>query len=451
MISRRDFMKLVGGGAALVASGCGGGTVSPSPDPPPATPTPVPPGSLEKIEHIIFTMQENRSFDHYFGKLPQYRASKGIPGDVDGLPENASNPSYDQSYTVFPHHLEMPRHENLSPGWNESHRSWNRHAPASDIPKLDGFVFSQANFARQNTSQPHCDFEGLRAMGFYDERDIPFYYELASQFAISDRHFSSVLAATLANRMYLISGSSHGRVFPSRPTPQQVQADTIFDLCERNGVSWKIYVRGDFTYFSWFAGWNTLKDSGKIVSAERFFEDAKNGNLPKVAMFESGTRSGLDEHPLNNIHDGAQYMERFFRAIMEGPAWRKTAAILTYDEGGGFFDHVPPPNAPRPDDIEPMLEPTDTQGSFGRYGYRVPLIVVSPWVKRHYVSHIPNDFTSILRLIERRFGLPSLTRRDAAAHDLLDMFDFSRMSLETPPPLPQQHKTGDSNVPNCHV
>src|SRR5262249_36238126 len=122
-------------------------------------------------------------------------------------------------------------------------------------------------------------------------------------------------------------------------------------------------------------------------------------------------------------------------------SWKNSIMMLTYDEGGGFYDHVAPPAAVKPDDIEPILNPTDIQGSFDRYGFRVPFAMISPWAAKNFVSHQVADHTSILKLIETRFDLQPLTARDAAAHDLTDMLDFTAMSWETPPTLPEQPDT----------
>jgi phospholipase C len=382
-------------------------------------------------------MQENRSFDHYFGMLPQYRQSKGIPGTVDGTPANASNPGFDDpTQLVVPYHLSTECHENLSPSWNETHVDYNRNQPNGGPAMMDGFVFNAAKFARNNAG---FDIDGKRAMGYYTEVDIPYYYELASQFAISDRYFCSSPAATLSNRLFLLAASAFGRVYPSIPTPTQYKAKTIFDLLQDAGVSWKIYRNGDFTYYSWFTGSNM--NMANVVDAETFFTDLDAGTLPAVAMIESGPDTGLDEHPKNNIQSGSHYISRFVDALMASTSWKTSAFMLTYDEGGGFFDHVEPPTAVKPDDIEPIVNPGDIPGSFDRYGFRVPFILVSPWARKNYVSHTVADHTSILKLIETRFNLPSLTARDAGAHDLQDMFDFSAMSFETPPTMPAQPTT----------
>src|SRR5207253_8247873 len=143
-----------------------------------------------------------------------------------------------------------------------------------------------------------------------------------------------------------------------------------------------------------------------------------------------------DEHPCSNIQVGEAWVAQVTDALFKSPDWGSSALFYTYDENGGFYDHLPPPPAVVPDDIPPMLEQGDTPGAFDRYGFRVPVVVVSPYSKAHFVSHRVNDHTSILRFIEVRFGLPALTRRDAAANPMLEFFDFSHPSFATPPTLP---------------
>lgn len=450
-MNRREFTKLMAATAAgLVTGACGGGDSSGmNPPPPPGGGGGT--GDITKIEHIVFTMQENRSFDHYFGRMPVYRNQHEIPGDVDGVPADASNPSFDNpSKLITPYHLATECHENLSPGWNESHRQWNRSDPSSSTPTLDGFVYSAANYSRETTEQA-VDFQGLRAMGYYDWNDIPYYYALASKFAMSDRHFCSVLATTEPNRMYLIGATSEGHIRPLKVAngDTQLTGRTIFDLLDDAGITWKIYLANksdpkSFTYWSMFKS-SRGKNDPHVVDAEQFFTDCQNGALPQVAMLESGVNTGMDEHPTAQIQSGAAYIAKAFNAFMKGPLWTKSAMFLTYDEAGGFYDHVAPPTAVAPDNIAPRLLATDTPGDFDRYGFRVPLIAVSPFVKPNYVSHQVSDHTSILKFIEKRFNLPNLTQRDKNAVDLTDMFDFTTMAIEQPPSMPTQPTGGTCN------
>jgi len=144
-----------------------------------------------------------------------------------------------------------------------------------------------------------------------------------------------------------------------------------------------------------------------------------------------------DEHPPSNVQVGQEFVSRVVKALLTSPQWRHAALFLTYDEHGGFFDHVPPPAACAPDAIPPTLEPGDEPGAFDRYGIRVPVVVVSPYARRHFVSHTTHDHTSILRFIETRFDLPALTARDANADPMLEFFDFRRPRFKKPPRLPK--------------
>jgi hypothetical protein len=140
-----------------------------------------------------------------------------------------------------------------------------------------------------------------------------------------------------------------------------------------------------------------------------------------------------DEHPSSNVQVGQSFTYGVINALESSPNWSDSAFFLTYDENGGYYDHVAPPAAVAPDNIPPILQPGDTQASFDRYGFRVPVVVVSPYSRPHYVSHVVDDHTSILKFIETRYGLPPLTARDAAADPMLDLFDFTTASFATPP------------------
>lgn len=155
-----------------------------------------------------------------------------------------------------------------------------------------------------------------------------------------------------------------------------------------------------------------------------------------MALIESGYESGQDEHPLTNVQDGAGYAESLVNALINSPSWKDSVFFLTFDEGGGLFDHVPPVKTVSPDGIPPQdLQPGDPQGDFTITGFRVPLIVISPFAKPHFVSHTSMDYTAMLKFIESRFNLPSLNKRDAAQPDMSEFLDFTSPNLSpgTPP------------------
>ncbi len=409
-------------------------------------------GSINQLNHIVFMVQENRSFDTYFGKLPEYWQANGFPSQsFDGLPADASNPSFDGLSTVSAFHAPTVCIQNLSPFWNEGHVDWNRDKPTSDTPTMDGYVFSAAHYAQTAppNEAPIYDIEGHRAMGYYDGSDLNYYYFMASNFATSDRWFSPVMTRTQPNRLYLLAGTSFGLVYP--PTTA-FTSDNIFSLLDKAGISWKIYETDPGTsYIHYFEPYAT-QHAANIVPISQYLMDVQNQTLPSVAMIESGYGSGRDEHPLNNVQTGAAYAESLINALMASPSWKDSVFILTWDEAGGLYDHVPPQSAVSPDGIPPSdLQPGDiceagpSSGAncdFNHTGFRIPLLVVSPFTRKNYVSHTVADYTAILKLIETRFGLPSLTKRDAAQMDMSEFFDFGNPPWMTPPSPPVQNTNG---------
>lgn len=394
-------------------------------------------GGINNIEHIVFMLQENRSFDNYFGMLNAYRAQLGLPQDVDGFTLDASglptntNPNFANDGTIRAFKMTSVCTTNLSPSWNETHVQANRFNPGSSTFLNDGFVLTAAKFAQNNGN---ADVEGQRTMGYYDWTHLPYYYFMASQFAISDRFFTPAPAATNVNRHYLYAGTSEGRAYPW--TGPISNRKTIFDLLSEAGITWKIYVASpQESVFNQFSSL-VQKYQANFVPIEQYFADVANGTLPQVATLET---SDLNEHPNNNIQTGAAYVKRVVDALMASQSWQNSAFFLTYDEAGGLYDHVNPAPAINPDGIKPIdLAPTDIQGDFTMTGFRIPLIVISPYAKPHYVSHTVTDFTAILKFIEKRFALPGLTARDAAQIDMTEFFDFNNKPWATPPSPPGQ-------------
>ncbi|MDQ1466676.1 MAG: phospholipase, partial [Actinomycetota bacterium] len=173
-----------------------------------------------------------------------------------------------------------------------------------------------------------------------------------------------------------------------------------------------------------------------VFPISQYYADAANGTLPQVSFVEADpfgdVNTESDEHPPANVQVGQKFTHDIVNALVNSPDWASAAMFLTYDEHGGYYDHVSPPAAVPPDDIPPMVAPGDPFNAFNRYGVRVPTTVISPYSSPHHVSHVVYDHTSILKFIETRYGLPPLTRRDAAADPMLDMFDFSHASLLHP-------------------
>lgn len=385
---------------------------------------------LSNIRHIIFLVQENHSFDNYYGRLGQYRVSKGLPNNVDGVPLNVVLYNT-KGQPVSPFHFQTVCTETVSPFWDQSWIS-------VDGGKMDGYL--------KTAPYTKIDPSGTRLMGYYDQSDLPYYYELATQFATSDRFFGSVMSMTTPNRMYLFAGTSFGHVGPDLPPnpPGYWTQTTIFDNLDQAKVSWRYYYQDNSSYLP---QWSTYqRDASNLQPIANYYTDIQNeSTLPSVIYIEHADTTGYDEHPKFNIQKGAARAAQIINALLNSPSWQSSVFILTYDESGRFYDHVIPPSMVPPDNIAPMIKPGEPQGTFGYAGLRIPVTIISPWVKPNYVSHTWRDLTSILRLIEVRFNVSSLTLRDANADDMMEFFDFSFPHWQTPPPLPPQPTNGACN------
>ncbi len=361
------------------------------------------------IEHIIVVMQENRSFDTYFGRLnqPQFYGKQ-----IDGLdlratlPDSNGNPVKIRKETNLC--ISDTNHE-----WVDMHSSWNG-------GRNDGFV-------RGN---------GAKVMAYYDHTDLPFYYAVANQFATGDRFFSSVIGPTYPNRYFLYAGTAFGHTdnIPPKDFGQWKQK-TIFDSLDEHKITWKYYA--DWKYHMYTPGYISLfhtiqsKGADKFGEMRAYYEDLAANKLPQV-VFLDAQADDEDEHPDANIQAGQAWMASVIGGLMESKAWKKAALFLVYDEGGNFYDHVPPPSACAPDALLPAKAEDGAIGGFTRYGFRVPFLAISPYVKRHHVSHVTYDHTSILKFIEYKYNLPYLTARDANADGLMDMFQFKKPNFTIP-------------------
>jgi phospholipase C len=402
---------------------------------------PAPPASMLAMKHIIVELQENRSFDHYFGRMNEYRQMNGINDNaVDernntiALPDVAGNP-------VTPFHAETGCQENLSPSWDSEHYDY-------DGGKMDNFL-KAGNDVGFSTFDPN----GTRAISYYDWTDFPYYYSLAFQFGTSDRWFSPLLGPTDPNRMYWYGATSLGWVATPHPPAGGFPNLTIFDLLDQAGISWKYYYQ--FAQPLHIPYWSIYqKDPNKFVPISNYFDDVKSeSTLPAVVFIEEGQ---YDEHPkpnpgtsdlTENVQQGAGVIKSFIDALMQSPTWKTSAFILGYDEGGGFHDHVVPPALVQADGIPPIVTiGQDASGLFNMGGLRLPVVVVSPWSVPHLVSHVVRDHTAVLKLIETRFSLPPLTSRDAASDNMAEFFNFASPAYLTPPTMPAQPETAPCNL-----
>ena len=533
-----------------------------------------PAASLQSIDHVIFMLQENHSFDNYFGMLNPYRTSDGknwnigddgVTYNVDGIDDKltTSNPDDEgTSYQLFP--LASTCIDDDSSDWLASYGDVNRYdfqiTPTPRPILENGFVHTAEGYAKSCASSGTCggdytDLTGQRAMGYYDDHFLNYYYYMASQFALSDRWFSPVASKSIDNRIATFTGGTTQGLTkdPANDKLPQLDIPTIFEELDQADVSWKIYytvTQGfcldeddcpaggnneypatDFSNLSYSFRYLYENPSGAACTAptqgskaavddptnsfcidtehiaplSTFFSDLTNGTLPSFAFIEAGYGRN-DEHPGSeqSVLHGQAEMANILNSFMASPEWSDSVFFFSYDEGGGPYDHVPPvpghsndytntatlgvtppdisgiainpdsyypclpggssPNCDcPPDDTSPSLHcdlvSTDPgamagdapyeQGFAAQLGFRLPNMIVSPFTRRHYVSHIPMDHTAVLKFVENRFigSDAHLTARDAAQPDLLDFFDFNTVPWATPPtpPVPYSDPAGQNS------
>jgi phospholipase C len=369
-------------------------------------------GAQIPIDHFVVVMQENRSFDHYFQTLrPHGRET------IDRAPRTyESARSLGSPLRVRPFRTTDPCLTDVAHDWASVRRQ-------IDDERMDGFAATAAP-------------DGRRAMSFYDAGTLGYYHALARTFAIGDRYFSSVPGPTYPNRMFFLSATSFGHT-ENTPPPPRDEERTLFHQLEAKGLSWAVYSDGRTFEENVYPRLHAEKGD-HFRSLAAYFDEAAQGRLPFFSWVESsyGGPDATDEHAPGNIQLGQAFVARVVAALMQSSAWPRSALLLTYDEHGGFFDHVPPPSACRPDENPPHGAGVRAGEQFDRLGVRVPLIVVSPFARPHFVSHRTYSHTSLLRLVQARADLPALTRRDANDEPPFDLFDFAHPAFVVPPRLP---------------
>jgi phospholipase C len=430
-LSRRRFLQ--GAAASAVTMGVAGrglaavfGQAGPGVRPPGSRPFPnLPPGteSMPEIQHIVIYMQENRSFDHYFGTLGR---GDGFTLDGSGTPTDSNPDLNGDPVPVFLAPSTCETLEVASQSWNDTHVSVNGGA-------MDGFIRAAEG--------------GTGSMQYYDDATLPFYWGLAQTFPLCDRWFCSAPCQTFPNRRYLQAATSVGivatdvdEVLATPVAPNGV----IWERLDHHGISWNDYAidLADILVFPTFG----LAHQDRIKTFNDFLIDCARGTLPQVSIISPGQATYTEERPAD-VQNGEAYSSSIINALMHGPGWEHTALFFTYDEHGGYYDHVPPPAAIPPDDIPPRIQvPPDEPGAFDVLGPRVPGFVISPYAKAGYVSSVVHDHTSILKFIETKFNLGAMTYRDANADDLLDCFDFEHPGFLDPPTLPEPGLPADGSA-----
>jgi phospholipase C len=355
-----------------------------------------------RIDHLVVVMQENHTFDNYFGTFP----------GADGIPAGVCQPrSTDSAPTdcVKPYHISEPR--TLDPDHQKATalRAFNG-------GEMDGFVVAQ--YQR--------NIKGDFVMGYWDGSDLPLYWNLATDYVLADRFFSSAWGASQTNHLFWVAAQAaggHGGI------PEKgFDVPTIFDRLEEAGVSWKMYVQNydpKITFrsnplhnpqvvwapllaFPRFVDTPSLR--AHIVPLDEYFVDLESGTLPSVSYL---VPSGASEHPPGNVTVGQSFGASLVTALMRAKQWNSSLAVVTHDDWGGYYDHVPPPRV-------------DADG----YGFRVPAIFISPYARAGTIDHTVYDYTSILRFIEDNWNVDPLTARDATANSIAAALDMNQVPLK---------------------
>ena len=368
---------------------------------------------LSSIRHIVFMVKENRTFDNYFGLFPN--ASGTTIGKISTGQTIALSPATDR----------MP--------YDLGH-SWQDARTAIHLGMMNQFDL----VLNGNKNGQYLGYTQFK------QADIPNYWTYAQKFTLADHMFSSLTGPSFPNHLYTIAATSGGVI----NNPHGVQGSswgcdadaaelvevmdqsgniteqppcfdfqTLADALQNAGISWKYYApgQGQSGYI-----WSTLDAikhiregalwNSNVVPDAQFVLDAQSGNLPAVSWLV--TAAGQSDHPPNSVCAGENWTVQQINAIMQGPLWNSTVIFLTWDDFGGFYDHVPPP----------------TVDNFG-LGPRVPLIIISPFAKPGNITGTQYEFSSFLAFVETRFSLPSLGGRDATANNMLDSFDFKQQPL----------------------
>jgi phospholipase C len=408
------------------------------------------------FDHIVVVMMENHSFDNLLGDLSRTRGYiDGLTFDSVGNPINA-NPGANAGDTAVKAFAlkDTAQRRNVTQSWQATHEQ-------IDGGKMDGFVKTA-----KGTEDP---------MGYYTPDVLPFAYSLASQFTVANRWFCSVPGPTYPNRRFLLAGTAFGgtTTSPGSLLDAPPEQGTIFDRLSDHGVSWADYftdIPMTLTIPSIF-----LKHMDRHHQLEKFFQDCKAGTLPAVSFVDPamGVLSsivaslgglpgfvkdalsllGVDEKLLmppaetqedpDDMYYGEAWAYKVVEAVLNSPAWGRTLLIYTYDEHGGYYDHVPPPAAIPPDKIPAKLEGGAT-AAYDKYGPRVPAVIVSPYSRPEGASSTVYDHTSVLATIESKWNLPALSMRDANAATVMDCLDLSKPALLKPKPLTAPSETGPS-------
>jgi phospholipase C len=377
---------------------------------------------LDKLEHFVFIMQENRSFDSYFGTYP----------GADGIPKGISFIDPIDGATVKPFHDTNDENRGGPHDWDNAQAAINN-------GKMDGFLDQSYTAKNPNGVMFKPDVatgkDPKDVMGYHDYHEIPNYWNYARLYVLQDAMFESVASYSLPAHLYMLAAQSGDYVNGvAQKIPSTYNFPEITELLTSGKIDWKYYVTSGtepdtedahvvgsesqekqepdkYTYWNPLPAFPKVQDDpamrNRLQGTGQFYKDAASGNLPQVSwVIPSGA---VSEHPPESVRTGMAYVTGLVNAVMKGPDWNTTAIFISWDDWGGFYDHVAPPKI-------------DEYG----LGIRVPGLVISPYAKQNYIDHNTYSFESWLKIVEKRFNIYPMTARDTNATDMLDAFDFTQ-------------------------
>ncbi|MEZ4316899.1 MAG: alkaline phosphatase family protein [Myxococcota bacterium] len=408
-LQRRDFLKALG---ASVAAGC----KSPAPTGDSDTdPVILPPG----IDHVVFVMMENRSFDHYFGSLSLDEGRT----DVEGLTAGLQNESPQGVHVPYPLAGDWcppdPPH-----GWGSCHDQF-----------ANG---TNAGFAAEYEQRHGDSVDAGLIMGYATRATLPVMYALADHYTLCDRWHCALLGPTWPNRLYAHGTQSQGATSNDLQGGQFTMR-TIWDQLEEAGVDWG-YFYSDLPFIGLFEAAGPWVENGRVSEIDAFYDACEAGTLPAVSWIEPAF-SFNDDHPPHHPLLGQMFLATIHNALASSPQWSRTLLIITYDEHGGFYDHVPPPTT---DDDR-------ASDGFDQLGFRVPALICGPWVKPGFIDHTQYSHSSWIRHVQALHGFEPLTARNAAANDLSNALDLERAEPLAPAELPVIAMTADEVLESCSL
>jgi phospholipase C len=410
---------------------------------------------MPQIDHVFVLMLENRSFDHMLGfsGITGTDAATGEPTGIAGLTGAETNDAAGQSWRVAhpaPYAMPIdPPHE-FSDVLEQLCGAGVAYPPGGAYPPIDCSGFASA-YARVRGTPGQI-------MACFTPDQLPVLNTLAGEFAVCDHWFSSIPGPTWPNRLFIHAATSSG--LDHSPTTAEIvywetlsgltfAAGSVYDMMNRHNVTWRLYAGDDFPMVAALKGIqltlvHPYRDfAGDIASADygvsyTFIEPSYN--------VLSSYKCGTSQHPLDDVTRGEALIRSTYVAIRNSPLWERSLFVITWDEHGGFYDHLQPPPVTAPGDTQPGSEHNQFGFTFEQLGVRVPGIVISPWVPRNVIDHRIYDHSSVLATAEKLFGMPPLTRRDATANDFTPLLSLGQPRVDAPFDLPAP---ADSGVGGC--